>query len=413
MIARSESWSEHRLEGRHAGAAVALGVALLLTSFGLLHVGPFAGYEIIDTPLYQRYGDAVLRGEVPYRDFSLEYPPGALPAFVVPSLAPAVHYRTAFEILMLLCGVAAVVLVVGTLFSAGASPARLCAAAALAGIAPLALGSVVLTRFDLWPAALTIGVLAAFARDRDRLGFGVLAVAVAAKVYPAVLLPLALVYTGRRRGGRETLIGLAVFGLVLGAILLPFAILAPDGLGHSLERQTSRPLQIESLGSALLLMAHQVGSYEPTVVSSFGSQNLVGSAPDALATLQTALQVLAVVCVWVLFAARRGWRDELLTASAAAVAAFVAFGKVLSPQYLIWLIPLVPLAAGRRGIAAAALFLAALVLTQLWFPSRYWHLVAFEAGPTWLALARDAVLIGLLAVLAAAIPQERARSRSA
>jgi hypothetical protein len=331
---------------------------------------------------------------------------------VLPSLAPAADYRTAFEVLMLLFGLAGVTLVVVTLASTGATAAQLYVAAALAGLAPLALGSVLLTRFDLWPALLTIAAVAALARDRDRLGFGVLGAAVAAKVYPAVLLPIALVYTARRKGGREALIGLGIFLLMLGAILVPFAILSPDGLAHSLERQTSRPLQIESLGSALLLAAHRLGSYEPTVVSSFGSQNLVGGAPDTLATLLTALQLLAVVGVWVLFAARRGGRTELLAASAAAVAAFVAFGKVLSPQFLIWLVFLVPLVAGRRGLAAAVLFFTALVLTQLYFPSRYWHLVAFEAGPTWLLLARDAVLVGLAALLAASIRREPARSRS-
>ena len=55
--------------------------------------------------------------------------------------------------------------------------------------------------------------------------------------------------------------------------------------------------------------------------------------------------------------------------SAAAVVAFVALGKVLSPQFLIWLAPLVPLVAGRRGLRASVLLVVALVLTQLWFPS--------------------------------------------
>ena len=417
MIARSESWSEPGLEGRRLGAAIALGVVLFAASFGLLHVRPFAGRAIVDTPVYQRYGDAVVdSAAVPYRDFSLEYPPGALPVFIIPSLGPADHYRTAFEILMLLCGAGAVALVAVTLVSVGASTGRLFAATAFAGLAPLALGPVVLTRFDLWPAMLTVGAVAALVRGRDRLAFAVLGIAVAAKLYPAVLLPIALAYVGRQRGGREALAGLGVFAVVLALVLLPFAVLAPDGLAHALERQTGRPLQIESLGAALLLALHQVGSYEPTVVSSFGSQNLVGGLPDALATLLTVLQILAVVGVWLLFASHRGWREELLAAWAVAIAALVAFGKILSPQFLIWLIPLVPLVGGRRGLAASALFLGALVLTQLWFPSRYWHLVAFETGPSWLLVVRNVALVVLAAVLASAIGADarapgRARSR--
>jgi hypothetical protein len=92
--------------------------------------------------------------------------------------------------------------------------------------------------------------------------------------------------------------------------------------------------------------------------------------------------------------------------------AFVALSKVLSPQFLIWLIPLVPLVRGRRGLAASGLLGLALLLTQLWFPIRYWDLVAFEAVPSWLVLARDLVLLVLLAVLLLPTAREPAPARS-
>jgi hypothetical protein len=87
--------------------------------------------------------------------------------------------------------------------------------------------------------------------------------------------------------------------------------------------------------------------------------------------------------------------------SAASVVAFVALGKVLSPQFLIWLLPLVPLVRGRRGFAASALLGLALLLTQVWFPIRYFDLVAFDPFPSWVLLARDVVLVALLVVLTA------------
>ena len=61
--------------------------------------------------------------------------------------------------------------------------------------------------------------------------------------------------------------------------------------------------------------------------------------------------------------------------AAAAVVAFVAFGKVVSPQFLIWLLAIVVLVQGARGIAAIALLVAACALTRVWFPSDYWELV--------------------------------------
>jgi uncharacterized membrane protein len=401
MSARSES-SSRPAEAGGAGPAIALGVVFLTISWGLLHVGFWHRNPIIDTPVYQGYGEKIVDGKAPYRDFSVEYPPAALPVFVLPALADDDDYGSAFELLMWACAVATIVLLAVTLSAAGAGTVRLYAATAFGGIVPLLLGSVILTRFDLWPVALTAGALAALISGRDRLGLGVLGLATAAKLYPAVLLPIALVWVARRRGAREAAVGLGVFATVIVAIVLPFAILSPGGVADSLTTQLGRPLQIESLGAAILLAAHQLGLYDPTVVSTHGSQNLSGSLPSALAAVETALQLVALVAVWLFFARGRPDRERLLVASAGAVVAFIAFGKVLSPQFLIWLLPLIPLVGGTAGIAVCWLFAGALVTTQLWFPHRYWDVVALEPAG-WLVLVRDLLLVALLAVLVAAI----------
>jgi hypothetical protein len=89
----------------------------------------------------------------------------------------------------------------------------------------------------------------------------------------------------------------------------------------------------------------------------------------------------------------------MLRYSAAAVVAFVAFGKVLSPQYLLWLIPLVPLVRGARGLAATIVLTAACALTQVWFPLGYWE-YADSFHHAWVVLARDLLFVVMLAVLA-------------
>lgn len=381
---------------------------MLAVAWAVLHVAPWTDYQIVDTPVYQRYGEAMTAGQVPYRDFRPEYPPAALPAFLLPALGPSDDYRTLFEILMLACGMGIVALVAATLVRVGVAGRELYASVALAALAPLALGSVVLTRFDLWPALLTVAALAALVSGRDRLGLGVLGLATAAKLYPAVLLPVALVYAARR-GRQNVLAALVSFVGALLLCFLPFLLLAPEGVWASIERQTGRPLQIESLGAALLLAGKQLGLYEPTVVSTFGSQNVSGSLPDRLASLQTLLQIVAVVAVWVAVARARDPIAGLLCGSAAAVVAFVAFGKVLSPQFLIWLVPLVPLAAAVSGLGITVLFVTALVLTQLWFPTRYWDVVDLGAVG-WLVLVRDLVLVGLLVALVRSTLTGRARA---
>jgi hypothetical protein len=403
MIANPESWSRQVDPLRAALVAVAA-LVLFLTAWGLLHVGFYTRDQVVDTPIYQQYGDAMAGGKVPYRDFALEYPPGALPVFVLPSLAAGQGdrggYERAFEVLMCLCGAGLLAAMVGVLDGLGATPWRAAGALAFAALAPLALGSVVLTRFDLWPAALSVGALALLVCARPRLGLGVLGLAVVTKVYPAVLLPLFVAYVWRRQERRAALVALGVFAAVVVTIALPFAVLGPDGLASSIGRQVSRPLQIESLASSFLLVAHQVFGLAITMRSGHGSQNLTGTGPDVLAVLTSVLQAAALIGIWVWFARGPAQRERLIRASAAALCAFIVFGKVFSPQFLIWLVPFVPLVRGRRGLAASAVLAAALVVTQSWFPFRYWDLaLRFDPAASWLVFARDLTMLGLLGVL--------------
>jgi hypothetical protein len=380
----------------------ALAVALFAASWGILHRGFFTRSPVEDTPVYQKYGDDIVRGEVPYRDFKLEYPPAALGVFALPAVgSPSPEtYKARFEWIMLGCGAAMVALMAVALAALRSDQRRLATALGFAGLAPLAIGPVILTRFDLWPAALTVGALAAVLAGRERLGVGVLGLGFAAKLYPGLLLPLVLAYVWKRFGRREALVCGGAFLAVAAACFGPFAVLSPGGLVRSVFGQGDRPLQIESLGSGILLALHHVFGLGVTMVSSHGSQNLGGVAPDALAALQTVLQVAAVVAIWVWYARGEAGRERLVRASAAAVVAFIALGKVLSPQFLIWLIPLVPLVRGRRGLAASGLLALAFLLTQAWFPYRYWPLpLQFDTADSWLVLVRDFVLVGLLGVL--------------
>jgi hypothetical protein len=386
-----------------AVAATLVAVTLFLVGWGVLHRGFFADSPIVDTPVYERYGTAMADGRVPYRDFAVEYPPGALPVFGIPALGDpsSEAFRVRFESLMAFFGQAMIVAVAVSLVALGAGRRWLLAGLGFAALSPVLLGPVVLSRFDLWPAALTAAALCALLTGRFRLGHLALGAAVLAKLYPAVLAPLTVAYVWKHEGRREAIVCAGLTLGVVGVVFAPFVVVAPGGVWDSLWNQASRPLQIESLGAGLLLVAHNVFGTGVTMESSHGSQNLAGTAPVVLAVLQSFLQQAALLATWILFARGPATRERLLLASSAALVAFIALGKVLSPQFLIWLIPVLPLVAGRRGLIASGLLAAALVLTQLWFPYRYWDL-ALELGAleSWLVLVRDLVLVGLFALLA-------------
>jgi uncharacterized membrane protein len=377
-----------RAEWQRTAALVGVAFLVFTAAWVALHHGPLAHSQIVDIPVYQRYGEAMTRGAVPYRDFVPEYPPLALPVFLVPAAVTHTEsaYRNVFELLMVACGGALLAFV--AIASRGSR-----IAVGFVALLPLLLGTVVQTRFDLWPAALALAALAAFLRGRDRVGAGVLGAAFAAKLYPGVLLPLAVAWVWRRKGRREALVALGVFAAVAAVCFVPFLLLAPAGVVHSFGRQLGRPLQIESLGAGLLLAAHQVFGLGITMRSGAGSQNLVGTLPDAVAVAQSVVQAVALVAVCVRFARGPAEPERLARYSAAAVVAFVALGKVLSPQFLIWIVPLVALLRVR----ALALLAAALLVTQLWFPFRYWQLVRhFDPFASWLVLVRDLLLLTLL-----------------
>src|SRR5262249_8695120 len=149
--------------------------------------------------------------------------------------------------------------------------------------------------------------------------------------------------------------------IAIAVLVLPFFLLAPGGVGFSLWTQLRRHLQTESLGAAILLAGSKLGiHHEHWIAGKPGSIDLGGGLADGVAVLSSAISTALVATVaWVFW---QGPDDDArhVTAWASAVTAFVVFGKVLSPQYLTWLVPLVPLAAGRRGRHAAIVFFAVL-----------------------------------------------------
>jgi uncharacterized membrane protein len=347
---------------------------------------------------------------VPYRDFSLEYPPGALPAFVVPSFGPGRDYDTWFSAFEVAAGLACILFVALAMAVPAVPDRRLFAAVSITGLAPLALGPLALHRYDLYAAAFAIGAVAAFVHGRRQLGFVALGLGTAAKIFPIVLVPLAYLQVARDAGVREARRGLAAFAATLGVVVLPFVALSPGGVRLSITRQTGRALQLETLGSSVLLVAHAVGGYAVHPRFGSGSWNLAGTLPDVLAALQTALQLLAwLLVVWVFARGDRG-REQLLVGTAAAVAVWVLFGKVLSPQYLLWLVPLVALCVGRKPakLAFPIGLLAAIGLTHAVYPNRYDELIRLDTLPIVLLATRNALLIVLAAALVARLQREGA-----
>jgi uncharacterized membrane protein len=356
-----------------------------------------------DLHIYQGYAEKLLHGALPYRDVFVEYPPGAFAVFLPPTAFGAAHYNAAFKVLMVLCGAATIVAAALVLVELGASRRRLYVSLGLLALAPVALGPISLNTYDAWPALLTVVALLLLLRGQDVLGLATLGLAVTAKVYPLVLVPLACAYVWRRSGARRVAVSVGAALVVAAAVVLPFAAYAPHGVASSFRSQAERGLQVESLGASLLLLLHRVGLYDAHVVRTSGvaGRNLSGSLPHAVALATLVLEVLAMLAVWLLYARThepRGHRGHLPVAFAAAVAGFLAFSKVFSPQYLVWVVPLAVLTGSAVAVALTAV---SLVLAQVWF--FHYHALFRIGWPVWLLLVRDLLVVALFVVLAVAL----------
>jgi uncharacterized membrane protein len=391
---------------RDALLAALLSVPVFLGACAIPDGGLFRAGRFRDLHIYQGYAEQLLRGALPYRDVFVEYPPGAFAVFMPPTIFGAQHYNATFKALMAFFGLTTILVAALVLVELGATRRRLVASVALLALAPAALGPISLNTYDAWPAFLTVLALFCFLRGRDYLGAGVLGLAVSAKVYPLVLVPLAGVLLWRRGGARHVLYGLAAFLVVAVVATAPFAAYDLHGVASSFRSQASRGLQIESLGAATLLAADKLGLYHAHVVETFrvAGRNLRGSLPDGIAVATLVLEAAAVVAVWLLYARARDGRAQLPVAFAAAVTGFLAFTKVFSPQYLVWLVPLVVLGGGTVAIVLTAV---SLLLAQAWF--FHYHALFRIGWPVWPLLVRDVLVVATFGVLVATLARAQPR----
>jgi hypothetical protein len=309
----------------------------------------------------------------PLHMLPIEYPPLTLAIFSLGLLAPLAYYQVAFALWMAI----AALLIFWLLQRFGPRGAALTFACyILVGAYATAEG-----RFDLVPAGLTLLCVIAAERRRWTIAYIFLAVAVLLKIYPILFLP-ALFIAEQRESGRfytpqpimtprtslrelwQTLRGMTrwqwkhclIFLAVLIGVTGAFALLNTQGAGESqFSYFINRPMQIEASGSSLLWIATLFGLPAHTVYT-FGSLNVVSPLDSAVSLLSSA--AFALGCLYVIWLQ---WRNKLnlLQAFIALLLVFIVTGKVFSPQYLMWVLPLLAYAYP---------------LDLLWFPA--WMLIS-------------------------------------
>jgi Glycosyltransferase family 87 len=394
--------------------AALLALALLAAGWGLtLWVMPWSDERVNDLSVYRSYAEPVLGGGLPYRDVFSEYPPLASPAIALPGVVGTAEeaFRLAYAGWTLLLATVVVLLCGALARRTGGDRRRALLAAALT---PILFGALVRTHFDLAPVALTLAALLLLCSARPRAGMAVLGLGAMTKLFPLVIAPVALAWLVGRGRRREALEGAVALIAVLAALAAAALVASPQGALDAVRYHLDRPVQIESMPAQALLALDHAGLGDALSVASHRSDGILHPA-DGLVSGVFAAGLVGVIALLVLFAARRPDPRSLVLASLAAVTAFAVLGKVLSPQFMIWILPLGALGFAWRMHALAAVTAAAAVLTQLEFPARYFDLVDRETLPLALVALRNAALLAVLALAVWALqrrPQEQLLDRS-
>jgi hypothetical protein len=328
----------------------------------------------------------------------VEYPPLALLVFLVPRVvAPSFGaYKLALSLEMLACNAACLVLA-----------ARWTAARRGTGEVPRCLAwysaffvlcnPTAMARFDLAVMLVSFAAAVALLSDRPALGGSLASASVLLKIFPgAVAGPTFLRELVEARASRlqAIVVSALTFAAGVGAW---FAIGGQAGVLAMLRYHTERGLEIGSLYAGLLMASSRLSGESLTTAFNHLSLHLETPLALRLASLASPFQVaaalLALGAYW-----RSGFRDGLRY-STACLLAFITFGKVFSPQYLIWLIPFVACLGGRVGGRARVVFLIACGLSFLIYPF-FFSWLALLAGRAILLLnARNLAMVVLYGLL--------------
>jgi hypothetical protein len=362
-------------------------VVLLLFVFKV-HVFPGPDVTSDVSVIYQGWYEVLRTGTFPQDDVTWQYPPAAALAILSPAVLFHLDYASAFFVLAFTADLA----VLALLLYAGLRPGwSLRGPWVWAAGVPL-LGPTVYARYDVMVTAVAVAALLAGARHPRVMG-ALTAFAALLKVWPVLLLVAA-----RRR---SAWVSAAVTAAGLAAL---FGVATPGAFAF-LTFQRDRGTEVESLGALVFHVARHFG-WDGQVLLNYGSVEFLGPYVDVVST--AALLLTALAFGWLLlwrFRASRFLPHTLADAALVAVLMFTTTSRVISPQYLVWLVGLAAVCLCFRGSrmgVPVALVLAACLLTVLEFPVWFSHVVSSDWLGITLLFLRNGLLV-LATVLAARV----------
>lgn len=395
-------------------------VPLFLTEAGFFTLHDLVGSSIPDVIYLSHAAFGLAQGHVPYLPGFMTYPdehitflyPPLTLLLVMPPVLARSQYPVAFSVeILVLAMLGAFVLGAAVRRSVPRSTVGIVAAVLL-----LAAGPVLLTRIDAIQGLLVAGAALALMRRRNMWAVAMVALAVLIKetaVLAAIPVGLWCLLPGpgepvplRRR--------VEELGLGLLPALFIFAIFAAWSHGGEVTSALAsirRGLEIESVPASVAILFGHVFPVRP-YFGRLASWELATPLAGVLVGAFTAAGAAVIIVASVLFA-----RQHLRPATALSfcVAVGLCVTPVLSPQYLLDLLPVLAVAAclefpARRGTQLIVLGLLVALLTQAEFPTLFQSVVKLQPLGVSLLLARNLLLIVIAILLALPVRRHAAEA---
>lgn len=378
---------------------------LMLVQVGFWHPG---GPQYTDVLSYESWSNYIAHEHALPTDETWQYPPGAALLLLIPRLGGG-HFGVSFVVLMLIFDFIGFWLVTRLSKEGGRDTGVWVWLLTMPVLATLPL-----LRFDLAPAVIAVGALVVI--HRRPAWFGAMAgLGAMVKAWPILVL--------FGEWDRPRLLrSVAAAGAVIVAIIVVTAVAFDHPFGF-VTNQKDRGLQIEAVVASPWELSATITGKEPPIAQRFGTNEIDSSLGDAVGKLldlvALAMLVAAAIWWWLRDRSIREGREDLADVDLSrdfaftVVLLFVVTSRVLSPQFMIWLVGLcaVVLSARRTRIARDAwIVLVAVSLTA-----------TIPAGPAYpvmrnLALlfaAIDASVAMVRAVRGSASQSEEATTRLA
>ena len=225
--------------------------------------------------------------------------------------------------------------------------------AAMVALAPtMILGATI--NWDLIPIALTALAMMAWARSKPGWAGVALGLAIAAKFYPVLILGAFAILALRTAKWRPSFVLLGSTIATWMIVNAPFAIANTEGWWYFYSFNSGRGVDFGSIWYAS---------------SVLGAPAVPEAALNAFAsgTFLVAFVAIAVLSLGI----KR--RPRLAQVAFLVIAAFVLSGKVYSPQYVLWLVPLAAMARPKWRD-----FLIWQLGEIVYFFAIWWHLVGYD-----------------------------------